>query len=143
MPKSAYQIQQEFFKEYSLQAPFKNIIYKIRRFENVFYEELKEISNLSYPTQEKVLDRTFKEYSLKLLHLRLKALMKCHTDFGHEVYQMIANEFEFICSITENVMKAKINELKRENTTYYMEIDNMDVYITYKVLKNVSKYGKL
>lgn len=129
--KSNIHKKEEFYKEYSKNPLYKKLILKLRRLENKFYRDVRDISEFKarqffYVTcQPRMIDnlevfvktpllylKMMKDdYETELLKLQFRTLIDIHSKFGQDAYKSVVKDFEYIVKLNEDVFNIKLHKL--------------------------------
>lgn len=127
--KSNIHKKEEFYKEYSKNPLYKKLILKLRRLENKFYVDVRDIKNYGYFNrsfyQPRLLEN-FKifvsnplsylkimkdDYETELLKLQFRTLIDIHSKFGHGAYRSVVKDYEYIVKLNEDIFNIKLHKL--------------------------------
>lgn len=132
--KSNIHKKEDFYKEYSKNPLYKKLILKLRRLENKFYIDLKDI--LKFPMFDRYYRKfnTFQprmyndvklfenspllylkmlkdDYETELLKLQFRTLIDIHSKFGQDDYKSVVKDFEYIVKLNEDIFNIKLHKL--------------------------------
>ena len=123
--------KEEFYKEYSKNPLYKKLILKLRRLENKFYVDVRDISEFKarqsfYATcQPRMIDnleffvktplsylKMMKDdYETQLLKLQFRTLIDIYSKFGYNAYKDVAKDYEYIIKLNEDIFNIKLHKL--------------------------------